>query len=1139
MKRIFVKKSAYFSLSILLALLLIFSTIFSVNIVAVNKAEIKNGDFENGISDFQYSSYLEYSVETGSDNVHQGSKSIKLGAKKGAWNNAFLYQSVSVEKQSYYEWHLWFKSENETNKPCIGVRTEDGKYLLPSTLSSVNGGFVDSARSKFKEKRLANNSENWNQGLTSKSWKEYVIAFYSEEETNVLLTLDMFYNNRSGFTDDWSIIKTDAPVVGEIRNGNFDDSVNYYTNDKLSQFEVIDDSDIEGNKILKVSGNSQRGSGIVYQKVTVKPGTDYSWTLRFNQSVNERGDYCKLVVNTPTWQAIGYKIKSANVVNDKWGIKSMRQWGELQVIFNSGENEEILLGINIWADTVTVLTDDWVLSEYSDNVLANRSFEEPIQEFNNDSTLSISQATTNVVKGDKSLYISGKGLLSRVQKVNKYNELIWRFNLKSTAKSGTVKAAVISKKTGKLIPCTVTKDGKGTITPENSSESDNILDNYFTINTTDEYTKYEIKFNPYSSEEIELVISFPENSDFYSDEWYLGGDLAIAYETLYNPGFEDGDSVTYSNDPYIKTEVVSTDAHSGKYALKISKDETIGSGYFWQTVNVKENSDYLWTFWAKFNSTSTPVGAEPRISGGGLLKSHMDGDVDTVIEPSFVWHRIRYSDTNWHKYSVVLSTGSNDKIDLAFLAYASQAEVLLDDWTIEYLSETPNTAKIIDVGFESEKMGAHEYSKQAWNVTDAEAHSGTHSIEFFGRDAIKGNDLLYRDKNGVICDNTYLSTNTKYRFSFWYKGKGKIDLANIRFNVYTPGKNYLINNYYGCENEEWNYFEYIFNTEDSTFFRFQIATSILGSAAFSMYVDDIELVKLQSGITGVNEDTSEIDADSEKNIISDGSIQNSDIDADWNDLSGAKVVFDETDTNKVIEMGSGKNTVFKGLKLNSDKEYRFSIKYRYKKNNGSVGGKLGLLCNSKDSEGELQKNPTETKVISRVSDDISLASSTKLITNRNSWDDWTSFSFDFIPPEDGIVYVMLDKTSNNGLIQFDDIYLECLTPDCAPVKDMTKIQTEKSNKKSVWDLDFDFDLDWNEDALIEPEEEPFEIDDVVEKKNTSKKYLQVKRRKLIEKGNPEIPDWIIIVSISAAVLLVGGLVAITIIIIKKKKRKNI
>lgn len=638
--------------------------------------------------------------------------------------------------------------------------------------------------------------------------------------------------------------------------------------------------------------------------------------------------------------------------------------------------------------------------------------------------------------------------------------------------------------------------GNGTATPQNN-------DGYHTV-TSANYTEYSIKFDTEGYTELLLTYNSDINITAYTDDWYLYGEKYFGDETILNADFEAGHTGAYEGDPYVKGEITTEDVHSGKYANVITKNSTLGSGEYYQTIKVKKNSDYIWTFWLKFNNNETPVGAQIKNDSGLSVHSRINGGCDTMVEPSFAWHRIRYVDNGWHQYQVFFSTKDSEAVNLIVLAYASNAQLTTDDWSLEYIGETVESDTIFNVDFEDEDMGCHEITNPCWTVTDEDVHSGNYAIKYDGKSSKGPTDLLYLDEHGIIRDNAELEKNTNYRFSFWYKGKGKLPMANIRFVNYNGNNDDTYNAFFGCENEEWNYCEYIVNTGEITGHRFQLLGTIVGSAAYVLYIDDIKLEKITEGVIDSTIDPETVTCEKDKNLVPEGS-----------DSASMK----------------GEYSSVKKIELTPYGIYNFAASVKA----ANANAKFGIAL---DEEG------------------TQLAGGESLFSVRDTAGETVRKAYTFCAPADGVVYLIMNNTV--GEAEIEDVTLYSLLPAAAVAKDKITIEnTNKNNGSSIWDTEFDFDFDWNfdqgdfddsvtEDEIIEDTDDDFEFEitddepeeEIEESEKTGskgKKYMRVKKRSLISKGEPGISTLTVVLICAGAALLLAAVAMLVIIFIRKRK----
>ena len=335
--------------------------------------ELANADFENGLD--CWSSTVQLKAEVVTDEIHGGTKALKLGAQ-GAWNNAFLYQEVTLEKNTDYVWSFWFKCDPNTtaNKILAGVRTTDGANLLPSTISS-NGGFLDSALISFTDLRAANVSNNWHQGMTTSEWKKYTIAFNSGDFTSVYLTMDMFYDTRAGWTDDWSLTK-----LGTLQNAGFENETvaDGYTVENITT--AIETTEVHsGSQSLKLDSAGTWENARLTQTVGVMPNTDYTWTFWYKSYTPGNSSYVGVRTADGTKvlpsfvNSTGTIVKNisfveeraaAGLVNNWHETLVTESWNKYVVTFNSGENAEVLLTINMHASGRGGYIDDWSIAKW-------------------------------------------------------------------------------------------------------------------------------------------------------------------------------------------------------------------------------------------------------------------------------------------------------------------------------------------------------------------------------------------------------------------------------------------------------------------------------------------------------------------------------------------------------------------------------------------------------------------------------------------------------------------------------------------------------------------------------------------------------------------------------------------------------
>ena len=338
---------------------------------------VQNGDFENGLTCYGTSEKAIVTVEA--DKGRNNSNGAVLGAADGAYNNAFLYQEVAVKANTNYVWSFWFKCLSNNNK-LVGVRTENGEQLLPSEINTESGSIVAEHKS-FNNLRNTSAPANWHQGMDvwDGKWHEYKVSFNTGDQTKVLLTINMFFNNRNGITDDWAVCED--PGIGKLVNGDFEnDLYGWETTDKIIATVESGKGHNESKGAVLGATNSAYGKAYIYQAVEVDPNTNYVWSFWFcSVSSNDKfmgvrtEDGTQLLPSLITTETgdinNGFSkfdtIRSASEIGNWHAGCSIwdGKWHEYKVSFNTGDQTKVLLTINMFFNNRNGITDDWAVCE--------------------------------------------------------------------------------------------------------------------------------------------------------------------------------------------------------------------------------------------------------------------------------------------------------------------------------------------------------------------------------------------------------------------------------------------------------------------------------------------------------------------------------------------------------------------------------------------------------------------------------------------------------------------------------------------------------------------------------------------------------------------------------------------------------
>lgn len=973
------------------------------------------------------------------------------------------YQQVPVAKNTDYIWTFKMKDIGNIDSTRIYVHPETDSSNLITEISQSGGGYAS-----------LNDGTYASVATYNKAWVTFTVKFNSGDNESVKLLHNTWATTREIYMDDWELALENK---GDIINGNFEnDTTGFVSDGVLKSFKVIAEPGNTTNHVLEVGGTT---AGKYWQEIKVEENTDYIWSFKAKRVSGSGREMVAVTPADSTTSLVKGITKKGNGATSMWNNNAYfesydGEWVTYEVTFNSGENTLVRLTHNAGSGNPSRkdYMDDWKLSKpRAAGELLNGGFDEGTKYYDNENTV-IFEAITDPENGNNKLLHAGDGgKFSQTVIVTPNTNYVWSFRMKSLDSAGNIYADVVQSD-NTIITGSVSHIGATYATMYNDRAA---------INANANWATFSIRFNSGTNTEVKLQIdTWAVGRDRYFDDWKLK--VAAPTGEFLNGDFEQSNLSAYDCDKFTTAEHTDEVVHGGNGAAVVSKDETDGNGFFYQSISVEKNTDYIWRFWVRFNNNNSPVGATVKKTGGANLPSRIDGDCDAVVEPSpvFDFHRIRYDDAEWHEYEIFFSTGDSQAVDLILVVYKAGAELFTDDWTLEKIGTTLVSDTLIDVDFEHDNMGCHEITKPCWTVTDEQAHGGTKSIKYDGSTSTGPLDLLYLDKYGVIADTVGVEENTKYRFSFWYKGEGdRLDMANVTFKLYSGGQTYHCTNIYTNGDTEWKYAEHIFDSGDKKGFRLLLHGMILGSRKFNVFVDDIKLEKINVGVNDTAISPDEVTCTDEQNLIPAGS-------------------------NTV--MNSGFENIQK-LTLTPYGIYNFKATYTA----DAANGKIGIAVDENGTP------LTSGKSIIAVTD-----------TNGQS----ASTAFTFTAPEDGIVYLVTANAA--GTASITDLVLYAVNPPSQiPVEKVVLNNPTKNDKVSIWDQDFDFDFDWNNEfedtEITEPEEE-----EVV----TGKRYQRIKKRKLISKGTSGISTTaVVLVCVGAAVILAAAATFVIIIICRKKRRK--
>ena len=375
------------TLAAILSMILVITSISAAMLTAGAEGveTVINGGFEDGVTGYKTSN-LTYEIVNATEspeNVHSGEKAVMVQGKGTSGQQCNLYQKIIVQANTDYEWKFWFKAAGSAQS-LVGVRDENGDYLMPSSLSTDGGGIYADRRS-FDSKRDTTTA-NWHTGMDTAEWKEYIVKFNSGDQTAVWLTLNLFTETRVGYTDDWSISKVEPEVEIEgnlVSNGGFENGVDGYRTSQLDYTVVTKTYNFNkvhgGEQAVYVKAQKVGQQCNLYQNIAVTPNTNYEWRFWYKaESVDKNvmvgvrdnaGD--NLMPSTITTDGDYLSSATASFTEKRTASSSLNwhqgllatEWQEYVVTFNSGDQTAVWLTLNMWSTDRIGWTDDWSVEE--------------------------------------------------------------------------------------------------------------------------------------------------------------------------------------------------------------------------------------------------------------------------------------------------------------------------------------------------------------------------------------------------------------------------------------------------------------------------------------------------------------------------------------------------------------------------------------------------------------------------------------------------------------------------------------------------------------------------------------------------------------------------------------------------------
>ena len=1077
--------------------------------------DIINGDFEDGLNGYTYTTAAAVSTQT----VHSGAKAAQITGSA----DQYFSTTVNLKKNTDYMWRFWAKA-GLPEQHGFSVETIQGAAITSIIESTAGSGTVVQG-SDFRHKIVGDGD-----------WNEYTITFNSGDNEKARLKYTAVQTGLI-YTDDWLL--KECIEIGTIVNGGFEDGLNGYSETTGAKVSSDDKKSGDYSVLLDVPAGSK-----FYQTVSVEPGAKYRWTfwLKSNSGntgnhligAAKGGDPTRLLPSTISTLEGNGRLEQVTKLNERpsngafeeWHyiMDDKSDWARFSVEFSTLDSDKVNLTMYC-PGARKVYMDDWQLEKVETNEVTDGGFEDGCDQYIAEG-LTAGISAQGKYFGNNGLEMAGAGKLTRTVAVSPYSEYVWTFYFKNSDQADGYFGVYAADKQTLFASDISVLYGSGTVSQVSFAQdrADSGFSAYHKVSSDGTWSKYSVKFK--SGENMEVTLAYFSDADTtaYTDEWILEGEMVFGEGVLLNKGFELGNTYAYTTDKAYTAEIVTDVTHSGNYAAKIKKDSTGGLSFFSNTVSVKKNSDYVWSFWVKLATNSpVPIGSQVAEYGKSDFFAPSWADKNAYIDPGFDWLRIRYSDDGWHQYKMLISTGNREKLDLSLVVFAASAEFYTDDWELEYIGDTDTTESdtVFNLDFENENMTAQLGDKSPWARTDEDSYSGNYSMKYNGKTINSNLEMVFYNERGFSQKITFLKANTTYRFSLRFRGDGeRPQHSYFQLKVENSNSHQVIHNqYYDGSDKQWHYLEFTFTTGTTGLghnFRFFGASNGL---PVSIYLDDIKLEAISDKTTDIDPADSVVCGDD--NLIPDGAVNATAVGSAWNQVVGLTVVNGSGAIGDRFIKPTGEDGVTLRLELRPYGVYNFAASYR---TSALTQALLGL---SLDREGTAFNN--------------------SIFSITDTGGSWQRSAYTFTAPASGMVYLYIK--GGTPAIEIDELALVALLPNPVTPKDMTANSggAAADGTVSIWDLEYEFDFDWNTKKetpadyyYTDDDNYDDDYNDSDSKKTSSvKKMLRVKKSVLVSKGEPGVSALWIVVACVSAVLVAASLGFLIFSWKRRKKSQNL
>lgn len=656
------------SIGILLVLVMLISTLSALSFTAsaVDATNLlQNGDFETGTA-FYIGTAATMEVVADSSN----SANSVLHAK----GPGYVRQQVPVEKNTNYVFSFRTRRTDTEGSIYADIWAADGTTQLATGVENIQSKGMAN---------MFNGRASFNSIGTD--WNNIKVYFNSGDNETIYVDINLWAANRDRYFDDLYLYE--APAVGEVVNGDFNnDLLGYYGT--AATMEVVADPANANNNVLHAIGG-----GYVRQVVNVEKNTDYIFSFRAKKADSNGAIYADILAADGTTQLVtkAENIQYPNsgfgeIYNNRISFNSdAANWNVIRAYFNSGDNETVYLNFDFWANNRNRYIDDvCIYKAPTTNVITNGDFENGYSGIIKDKWVSGEVIADPDNYGNHILKVGEiNGSYWNEVKVEANTNYIWSFRAKSAAeKHGNTIVNVLP----------VGDDSTSLFTYFYTFDNaySNIWNGLPYFATSNEgWATYYLAFNSGSNTSVRLWHQITEPGRVvYMDDWSLRKLPSVG--EFSNAGFENGKT------DYILNKVIATpdteNVHGGTQALKL---EGINDGnynqYIYKEIAVERNTDYVWSFYFDGNNAKTKLVGVTTFDGKQLVPSFLRTAGYKIAEDTTFptlrdtgvnnWHESLFTE-GWTKYSVIFNSGDNDYVRLCIDMINQDRSGVTDDWSL-------------------------------------------------------------------------------------------------------------------------------------------------------------------------------------------------------------------------------------------------------------------------------------------------------------------------------------------------------------------------------------------------------------------------------------------------------------------------